>query len=706
MIYLRLHIERVAVDITSHLFNGGFDFIKNELHHFMNILTDVISNLPENFSLTIDNNFLKEAMECLASKVATIVEFVASLSKSVPVEILQKGLISAMKAMEMVRTKVARVMLSICERLQEYHIVKQVLDMFVAYQNWFEELHLASRVESMLGEMTGYVKLSQKVTVEIFKFPHSSVVESTAVAMMKVYGKMADIMETLSHYLDSYMEKHPSTPIDKVLHEFFGLISAIFNQFSLERSLPRLVDNWLEYIETLSSLCVRAYNVMYNGDSWLTYSLAQGLGKLEYEQTLPFEWTSFKELPSIFKLFQKTESQPMMTSGPSFDFIDFQHSLLDNIDTFNKALATKNLIPPFTAHALISGDSNIRTLDGKFYSFFANCNYLLTSDFLHNRFSVIGHFKNGKRTSITVINGPTKINIDNELKVVMNGRQLGLPQTVGDIFVMREGEKIFVDTNDGLRVMCNAVTDVCSFTVSGWYFSKTGGLLGVYDNEPANDWMTPERKVVNDLETFVNSWLVGEDDDNLCKVEEPHATTSLSMMEQDQCSNLFEREDSALMPCFTTVDTDTFKKMCEADMKAIKNEPNKVKGICPSAAAYIEYCHLKGVELWMPSSCVTCEDPSAGYSLGHGESKTYRRDSPRSTDVVFIVEQKKCLEDANLKTLPKMINMALVGKDMRENKFAVVGFGGKEEMEGPKVFLGPMVDTFMSHDKVPRALQL
>ena len=45
-------------------------------------------------------------------------------------------------------------------------------------------------------------------------------------------------------------------------------------------------------------------------------------------------------------------------------------------------------------------------------------------------------------------------------------------------------------------------------TISGWYFGKTGGLLGIYDNEPSNDWMTPQREVVDDIKTFATSWQV------------------------------------------------------------------------------------------------------------------------------------------------------------------------------------------------------
>ena len=47
--------------------------------------------------------------------------------------------------------------------------------------------------------------------------------------------------------------------------------------------------------------------------------------------------------------------------------------------------------------------------------------------------------------------------------------------------------------SSGVRVQCNRVHGVCSITLSGWHFGRTGGLLGVYDNEPFNDWMKPDR---------------------------------------------------------------------------------------------------------------------------------------------------------------------------------------------------------------------
>ena len=81
---------------------------------------------------------------------------------------------------------------------------------------------------------------------------------------------------------------------------------------------------------------------------------------------------------------------------------------------------------------------------------------------------------------------------------------------IGKTLIRSSGSQVVVENSEGLRVRCGLGADaVCSVTVSGWYFGKTGGLLGVYDNEPANDLMTPQRQVEEDPEVFANSWAVG-----------------------------------------------------------------------------------------------------------------------------------------------------------------------------------------------------
>ena len=56
----------------------------------------------------------------------------------------------------------------------------------------------------------------------------------------------------------------------------------------------------------------------------------------------------------------------------------------------------------------------------------------------------------------------------------------------------------------------------------------------------------------------------------------------------------------------------------------------------------------------------------------------YQNDAPRTADVVFIVEQKECLNLYKLEDLPKLVDRSLEERGLSNNKFAVVGFGGED----------------------------
>ena len=298
-----------------------------------------------------------------------------------------------------------------------------------------------------------------------------------------------------------------------------------------------------------------------------------------------------------------------------------------------------------------------------------------------------------RRTSIDVVTDGHTINIDTTptveglIKVTMDKRNTQLPIQFDHTYAYREENTVVVENSEGLKISCNTVHNVCTFTISGWYFGKTGGLLGVYDNEPSNDWMTSEREIVQTLEEFVNSWSVTTDRQCPVKFFKNSAVAQPTLEEAQACESVFSstEESSALMPCFSTIDPEPFKAMCLTDMQAMKNRADKQSGICSSAAAYIKQCKQAGVELWMPGHCVRCEINSQE-TMANGESTRIQGNAPQSADVVFVVQQSSCLNDLELHDLPLLVDRSLTSKGLTDNRYALVGFAGSEQLKRPHIF--------------------
>ena len=124
------------------------------------------------------------------------------------------------------------------------------------------------------------------------------------------------------------------------------------------------------------------------------------------------------------------------------------------------------------------------------------------------------------------------------IKVTLDKRNAQLPIKFDHTYVYRQENSVVVENSEGLRVTCNAAFNVCTFTISGWYFGKTGGLFGIYNHEPSDDWINPEREVTSSLEEFVQSWAM--DKDKLCPIKFSKSLLSPTTQEKETCDNIFD----------------------------------------------------------------------------------------------------------------------------------------------------------------------
>ena len=474
------------------------------------------------------------------------------------------------------------------------------------------------------------------------------------------------------------------------------LLEEMSSESNFRLWLRRLVGR----ADALASTLVRFIDVVYHKQDLMSYQFTYDFdaGSVLYRQILPFQWYSFQDTPDAFKVAELAGIGLVSDPQPSepIDWRALQHDILEVIGAVNSALQSQAVIPPFSATALVAGDAHIITFDQTYYNFAGaqGCSYLLTSDFSHNRFSAVANYDaDMRRTSIDIVSDGHTINIDTTpvkgdrelIKVTLNKRQVQLPILFDHTYVHRQESTIIVENSEGLRATCNTVYNVCTFTISGWYFGKTGGLLGIYDNEPSNDWMTSERQIVSTLEAFVTSWSVTKD--RQCPVRFFGQTPASTPEETEACQALFESvdESSALRPCFGTVDPKPYMSMCKRDMQTLKNRADKRTGVCSSAAAYIEQCRQSGVELWMPAQCVLCQ-PREGETMRNGESSRIENQGHPSTDVVFLVHQATCLNKGALLDIPYLVDRSLRSRGLSENRFALVGFGGVDQLQSPHIF--------------------
>lgn len=169
--------------------------------------------------------------------------------------------------------------------------------------------------------------------------------------------------------------------------------------------------------------------------------------------------------------------------------------------------------------------------------------------------------------------------------------------------ITRFDDVITLSNANGLTVRCNFFRDVCTVDMSGWYFAKTGGLFGVYDNEPKLDLQKPDGDLTKSIDDFAHSWSVGS---GRCTAGNYAAKKdSYDMEAKTVCEDIFTSDYSPLRPCFKIVPTKQFFEMCLVDAtNRDKYAPQPIdEAICTSTYAYKQRCLAEEVEVRMPSSC-------------------------------------------------------------------------------------------------------
>ena len=387
-------------------------------------------------------------------------------------------------------------------------------------------------------------------------------------------------------------EKYKSLKSNHLFNNFLELNKEIFKitketilYYMKDYNLRRLFEFSLARMNVYLSTAIRLFDFWYHSSQIFTYSFSflPESGSLAYSQTLPIYWTKFKEFPSFMNLFTSLEEPS------TFDITLFYIQAHNFFREFFKAIKTRTLLPPFAATAIVIGNNQVKTFDDKYYSFSANCDYILTQDFNHDRFSVVANYENQKRKSIQIKFEDNLITMYSDGKVERNNSLQDLPVIFQETYIHREGNKISYINSKGLIIICNLVHEICIVKISGWSFGKVGGLLGVYDNEPSNEFMTLNRTIALNLRDFISSWkspVDCPDTNNEILYDEP------SEWDRKKCSELFQNDSSHLFPCFELVDPEPYREMCLNQLDLMKHSPTSTRGFCQVTSSYIESCKV------------------------------------------------------------------------------------------------------------------
>ena len=203
--------------------------------------------------------------------------------------------------------------------------------------------------------------------------------------------------------------------------------------------------------------------------------------------------------------------------------------------------------------------------------------------------------------SLTVLIGQHHIEISSNKYVTVDNQKIELPMEVTEGTLIRRTEnRITVQSDLGIQVECNLYYDFCSIELSGWFFGKTGGLLGTFDYEPTNDLQFPNGTTANTVEDFTSSWRIASRHCHSMNHATPtdikHNEISDVTFESKQCTAYFGQL-SPLRPCFSRIDVQPYMQMCLSEIN------HNQDALCLHVAAYVSQCRRKGVDVVMPHKC-------------------------------------------------------------------------------------------------------
>ena len=266
---------------------------------------------------------------------------------------------------------------------------------------------------------------------------------------------------------------------------------------------------------------------------------------------------------------------------------------------------------------LITGHSHYQTFDLHYYDFQGDCEYVLTTPCDSNNFTI--SIKNKAHNEFVSSAYQVTISIPQmNLKVILGRGDGGLvtinnvlQPNVGDGIIMQSSEvdiiragghiHVFLIAYD-IKVFWNGINRV-QVTASTAWEDRLCGLCGHYNNNPSDDFMTPNGQLASTADEFGNSWLMNNDNLTCGSLSSPiprcPGITRFNAL--NKCKVLRRLVYSS---CNLLLDPTPFINNCVFDYCNC-NSSNHQECYCESLAAYAAACTTVGAIIsdWRNFDC-------------------------------------------------------------------------------------------------------
>ncbi|XP_028158784.1 uncharacterized protein LOC114351683 isoform X6 [Ostrinia furnacalis] len=387
-------------------------------------------------------------------------------------------------------------------------------------------------------------------------------------------------------------------------------------------------------------------------------------GTILLEQKLPMSWHAFNRTPDFSEIAEYRAVREFID-----DWLNTNRSMWSYYYEIRPYLDLDNVLPPFAGMAMMTGQGTLVTFDKRVITITEPGTFLLSKDYRQNKFSVLMTSDDEGRYNLLVLarRAPVQVHLYKE-QVSIGGSVLNLPALVDDFVIDRQGDELKMAGTNGLNIHCNFRFHTCKLQVTGWYYASLGGLLGTYNNEQYDELQLPNGTYTNSSVSLAQGWRL--------KPAVVSSTPHVSERGNDtQCEKFFQNKVSPLHPCFSVISAAPFYQECASGVDA-----------CALASAYLQLCEQQHVPTHIPDHCVQCTTPS-GDIIEEGSFYTMQN-PPNSTDIVFIVEAQVCNKNLrkrkNIELFIEAFDSRLQGSGITDNRYAVVGYGGRGIYQSPR----------------------